>query len=328
MSDGLQRQVQYFERSVLALDPTKKAPNNVSVLPLGKTFLDRFYPNYPLGISNEQPSNDPKGVQVPLTGKFIGGLFLKYWEEHGGIAAQGAPLTNEFDEVSRIDGEIYKVQYFEKAVFELHPKNKPPYNVLLTPLGKLEYQEKYITPHLGILEDFALWLGNALRSDLAKNLGVPILFTLLAATLEVLSNLMEGIARGSDKYKIWKVVATPNNQMKHVSEDHQSVVDVLNSRDVVAIDHMFSFSTAQMSFLGLELAISALAVDIVVLINRVSNAQVLGGVFLTHFLLMVFILLLVSLCRSAHPGHKADNVLGAIAILAGFFSMMFAFIVL
>jgi len=35
------------------------------------------------------------------------------------------------------------VQYFERAVFELHPENKVPYDVLLTQLDRTRYQQKY-----------------------------------------------------------------------------------------------------------------------------------------------------------------------------------------
>jgi hypothetical protein len=34
------------------------------------------------------------------------------------------------------DGNDYQVQYFERARFELHPQNEPPFNVLLGLLGR------------------------------------------------------------------------------------------------------------------------------------------------------------------------------------------------
>jgi hypothetical protein len=34
------------------------------------------------------------------------------------------------------DGNEYQVQYFERARFELHPENEPPFNVLLGLLGR------------------------------------------------------------------------------------------------------------------------------------------------------------------------------------------------
>jgi hypothetical protein len=38
---------------------------------------------------------------------------------------------------------MYTVQYFERAVFEYHPENQPPYDVLLSQLGTYQYKAKY-----------------------------------------------------------------------------------------------------------------------------------------------------------------------------------------
>src|SRR5215216_5934207 len=72
----------------------------------------------------------------PETGKTVCGKFFAYWNTHGGLAQQGYPISGEFKEVSDVDGKTYTVQYFERAVFELHPENAPPYDVLLSLLGK------------------------------------------------------------------------------------------------------------------------------------------------------------------------------------------------
>jgi FtsP/CotA-like multicopper oxidase with cupredoxin domain len=77
------------------------------------------------------------------TGKTVSGRFLEYWTQNGGLAQQGFPLSNEFQEKSDLDGKTYKVQYFERSVFEFHPENKPPYDVLLSQLGTFRYKEKY-----------------------------------------------------------------------------------------------------------------------------------------------------------------------------------------
>src|SRR5215210_1738224 len=69
------------------------------------------------------------------TGKTVQGSFLDYWQRNGGLAQQGLPISGELQERSATDGKIYTVQYFERAVFELHPENKAPYNVLLSLLG-------------------------------------------------------------------------------------------------------------------------------------------------------------------------------------------------
>src|SRR3954447_15784891 len=56
---------------------------------------------------------------------------------------QGYPVSDPFTEVSALDGKPYLVQYFERAVFELHPENQAPYNVLLSQLGTVKFTHKY-----------------------------------------------------------------------------------------------------------------------------------------------------------------------------------------
>jgi hypothetical protein len=82
----------------------------------------------------------------PETGKTVCGVFLLYWRDHGGLAQQGLPLSGELQERSTVDGKIYRVQYFERAVFEYHPENQPPYDVLLSLLGSAQYQARYGGP--------------------------------------------------------------------------------------------------------------------------------------------------------------------------------------
>lgn len=77
------------------------------------------------------------------TGKTVCGKFLQYWQQHGGLMQNGLPISNEFPESSPLNGRIYTVQYFERAVFEMHPENKAPYDVLLSQLGTYRFQERY-----------------------------------------------------------------------------------------------------------------------------------------------------------------------------------------
>ncbi len=79
----------------------------------------------------------------PETKKTVCGKFLQYWLAHGGVAQQGFPISAEMKERSDLNGQEYTVQYFERAVFELHPENQPPYDVLLSQLGTFRYREKY-----------------------------------------------------------------------------------------------------------------------------------------------------------------------------------------
>jgi hypothetical protein len=96
------------------------------------------------------PAYTPAGAQpasncrtFSLTGKTVCGDFLTYWDTHGGLAQQGFPISGQFSEVSDVDGKTYTVQYFERAVFELHPENKPPFDVLLSLLGTRQLKQKY-----------------------------------------------------------------------------------------------------------------------------------------------------------------------------------------
>ena len=52
-----------------------------------------------------------------------------------------------------MNGQAYTVQYFERAVFEHHPENQPPYDVLLSLLGALRLKEKHggAAPATGVL---------------------------------------------------------------------------------------------------------------------------------------------------------------------------------
>ena len=71
------------------------------------------------------------------TGQVVGGAFLRYWEQYGGLAQFGLPRTREFEERSSYDNKPYRVQYFERARFEYHPEYaNTPYEVLLGLLGR------------------------------------------------------------------------------------------------------------------------------------------------------------------------------------------------
>src|SRR6476646_269582 len=90
-----------------------------------------------------RPAADVASRYFPETQHWVSGVFLKYWTEHGGLAQQGYPLSEEFVETSKLDGKPYTVQYFERAVFEYHPENQPPNDVLLSQLGTYVGKAKY-----------------------------------------------------------------------------------------------------------------------------------------------------------------------------------------
>ena len=140
-TDGNTYIVQYFERAVFELHPEKERPFDVLLSLLGVFEYQKRYGAE--GAPNQRLSTESNAVLFPETGFTVGGRFLEYWQENGGLPQQGYPISNEFEEVSELNGLTYTVQYFERAVFELHPENAPPFDVLLSQLGTFRYREKY-----------------------------------------------------------------------------------------------------------------------------------------------------------------------------------------
>ena len=132
--------VQYFERAVFEKHPENKPPFDVLLSLLGRAYYAK---NYPAGAPNQQPNTEPGSRLFTETGKRLGGRFLQYWNANGGLMQQGFPISDEFMERSALDGKTYRVQYFERAVFEMHPENKPPFDVLLSQLGTFYVKSKY-----------------------------------------------------------------------------------------------------------------------------------------------------------------------------------------
>ncbi len=137
--NGRSYTVQYFERAEMEMHPENAAPYDVLLSQLG-TF--QYRRKYPTGEPGQQPAS-VNSYHFSATGKTIGGRFRAYWEANGGLASFGYPISDEFTEVSPLDGKSYLVQYFERAVFEYHPENAAPYDVLLSQLGAFQYHLKH-----------------------------------------------------------------------------------------------------------------------------------------------------------------------------------------
>ncbi|MEO8289153.1 MAG: phosphate ABC transporter substrate-binding protein PstS [Chloroflexota bacterium] len=130
---------QYFERAVFEMHPENSAPYDVLLQLLGRFQYDKKYGK--AGAPGQKASTD-NATRFAATGHSVGGKFRAYWEKNGGLAQQGYPISDEFTEKSATDGKTYTVQYFERAVFELHPENAAPNDVLLSLLGKFQYDAK------------------------------------------------------------------------------------------------------------------------------------------------------------------------------------------
>jgi peptide/nickel transport system substrate-binding protein len=74
-----------------------------------------------------------------INGFDVSGRFLGQWSAAGSdrdsLYVNGLPITARRPEISLTDGKTYDTQWFERASYEYHPENKPPYDVMLGLLG-------------------------------------------------------------------------------------------------------------------------------------------------------------------------------------------------
>ncbi|HET9494241.1 MAG TPA: hypothetical protein VFR15_08430 [Chloroflexia bacterium] len=122
----------YFERARMELHPD--LGNAVVLGRLGAMYQEP-----------QPPASPIEGAQFfPETGHNLGGPFLAFWEQYGGLAVFGFPITEEFQETNPVDGKEYTVQYFERNRFEYHPEFAgTPDEVQLGLLGSRLYGDKY-----------------------------------------------------------------------------------------------------------------------------------------------------------------------------------------
>lgn len=142
--EGQPVQAQWFERHRLELHPQNTRPYDVL---LGRLGADRLAQ---LGRDPASwPKTDPRdGCRYfAETGHNVCGLFLAAWRASGleqdgaaglveaeNLALFGLPLSDI--ETETIGGQTRTVQWFERARFEAHPENQPPYHVLFGLLGR------------------------------------------------------------------------------------------------------------------------------------------------------------------------------------------------
>jgi hypothetical protein len=131
--DGELRTVQYFERAVLEYHKEKEGtPGAVMLASVGRwvTAGRDFKPVDPV-------ANTPDRWYFAETGHIVKQAFLKYWQQEGGLAMFGYPISEELPEINPGDGKVYTVQYFERARFEWHPTfSGTPDEVQLGLIGK------------------------------------------------------------------------------------------------------------------------------------------------------------------------------------------------
>src|SRR6476661_2188110 len=100
--------------------------------------------------TSAQVVNPNECQTFPETGFKACGRFLDYWRKNGALTQQGFPISDVFEEMNQPppagDGKVHRVQYFQRARFEEHLENQPPYDVLLGLLGAEQLNAKYPPP--------------------------------------------------------------------------------------------------------------------------------------------------------------------------------------
>jgi Tol biopolymer transport system component len=141
--EGRPIQVQWFERNRLELHLENDPPYHVLLGRLGVDVLEARGRNWFTFARDEGPQ---PGCRFFDTGFNVCGDFLAAWQANGldlgdpGISAAeslalfGQPISQPQPETLS-NGQTYTVQWFERARFEMHPENAPPYNVLFGLLG-------------------------------------------------------------------------------------------------------------------------------------------------------------------------------------------------
>lgn len=109
--------VQYFERARFEYHPEfAGTASEVLLGHVGRWALQQR------GIDPWLTATEPIAGRrhFPESGHTLGGIFLEYWLNNGGLTRFGYPLSEEIVERSKEDGNVYVVQYFERTRMELH----------------------------------------------------------------------------------------------------------------------------------------------------------------------------------------------------------------
>jgi hypothetical protein len=115
--------IQVFERAVFEYHPENKQPYVVEFRLLGSEELNSL----PKDFINASPVKcDQKFTE---TGKCLSGRFLQFWQQNGGLSVFGFPITSD----TSLKG-IWS-QDLERWMFELHPENPKPFDVLGRRMG-------------------------------------------------------------------------------------------------------------------------------------------------------------------------------------------------
>jgi hypothetical protein len=89
----------------------------------------------------------PACLRFPETGHVLCPPFRAYWEQNGGLARFGYPISEQATETNAA-GFTGVVQWFERRRMEWHPENQPPFDILLGLLGNEVRAAPFVPPLL------------------------------------------------------------------------------------------------------------------------------------------------------------------------------------
>ncbi|HLI51777.1 MAG TPA: polysaccharide deacetylase family protein [Thermomicrobiaceae bacterium] len=124
--------VQYFERARFELHKEfSGSSSEVELTLLGRQLVgDRHDGPFKPFPANTLAVNTSDRTFFPQTGHYLAYGFKQFWEQNGGLAVFGYPLSEDMSENG------LTVQYFQRARFEWHPELRgTPYEVELGRLG-------------------------------------------------------------------------------------------------------------------------------------------------------------------------------------------------
>jgi hypothetical protein len=145
-------QVQVFERTRLEVHPENAPPYDVLLGRLGAERVEAALADGSLTLPAPEEPRSGDCHYFAETGWNVCGSILQRYRSGGletdgqagysladNMALFGLPLTPLV--TMELEGQQYQVQWFERARFELHPENPPPYDVLLGLLGNEVFGE-------------------------------------------------------------------------------------------------------------------------------------------------------------------------------------------
>ena len=177
-ADGSELTVQYFEKARFELHPEQPLGQRIQATMLGQELYQAGAPSVNLTIA---------GACRVLNGFGVCYDFLTFFDQHGGLARFGYPLS-AFEFMP--DGRI--VQYFERARFEWHPELAAGQNVQLTDVGRLYFNN---------LHEDLIWLNPAQAWDFTNTAPLP-----LPISLRTMAFVAKAVTMPTDTQKVFVVV--------------------------------------------------------------------------------------------------------------------------